>query len=115
MQFAFVLEYVKDVGEARRFYEDVLGLRAERAAPHFVQFDRFAIASDESMGGKDEPELYWVVDDAEASLQQLSAKAEIAMPLRQMPFGNVFTVKDPAGRPRYILEWAAQRPSRAVG
>jgi predicted enzyme related to lactoylglutathione lyase len=114
MQFAFVLEYVRDVDAARRFYEGVLGLKAERYAPNFVQYDRFALASDESLGGNNEPELYWVVDDADAALRELSAKAEVAMPLRQMPFGKVFAVKDPAGRPRYVLEFAAQRPSQAV-
>jgi hypothetical protein len=55
-----------------------------------------------------------VVDDAEAALRDLSAKADVAMPLRQLPFGDVLAVKDPAGRPRYVLEWAAQRPSQTV-
>jgi catechol 2,3-dioxygenase-like lactoylglutathione lyase family enzyme len=114
MDFAFVIEYVPDVDAARRFYEAVLGLKAQRYAPNFVQYDHFALTSDEPLGGRDEPELYWVVDDAEAALRELSTKAEVAMPFRQLPFGKVFAVKDPAGRPRYLLEWAAQRPSQTV-
>src|SRR5512143_1152532 len=94
--FAFVLEYVTDVEAARRFYTDVLGLEVERYHPAFVQFDRFAVASDESMTGSREPELYWVVEDAEAAFRELSGKAEVTMPLKQMPFGKVFAIKDPA-------------------
>ena len=29
-----------------------------------------------------------------------------------MPFGKVFAVNDPDGRPRYLLELARERPSR---
>jgi len=114
LAFGFVLEYVPDVAAATRFYVDVLGLKVEREHPTFVQFDRFAIASDESMGGRGEPELYWLVDDAEAAFRELGGQAEVVMPLRTMPFGKVFAVGDPAGRPRYLLEFARDRPSRPV-
>jgi catechol 2,3-dioxygenase-like lactoylglutathione lyase family enzyme len=113
-QFGFVLEYVTDVEAAKRFYVDVLGLEVERYHPTFVQFKNFAIASDESLGGRGEPELYWLVDDAEAAFRDLSSKAEVSLPLKQMPFGKVFAIKDPAGRPRYLLELARDRPSRPV-
>jgi catechol 2,3-dioxygenase-like lactoylglutathione lyase family enzyme len=113
-RFGFVLEYVKDIEAAKRFYVDVLGLTVERTHPTFVQFDRFAIASDESLGGRDEPEIYWLVDDADAAFRELSAKAEVSLPLKEMPFGKVFAVKDPAGRPRYLLELARNRPSQPV-
>jgi catechol 2,3-dioxygenase-like lactoylglutathione lyase family enzyme len=113
-QFGFVLEYVTDVEAAKRFYVDVLGLEVERYHPTFVQFKNFAIASDESLGGRGEPELYWLVDDAEAAFRDLSPKAEVSLPLKQMPFGKVFAIKDPAGRPRYLLELARDRPSRPV-
>ena len=113
-RFGFVVEYVADIEAAKRFYIDVLGLQIERAAPTFVQFGSFAIASDESLGGRGEPELYWLVDDAEAAFRDLSQKAEVSVPLQQMPFGKVFAVKDPAGRPRFLLELAADRPSQPV-
>ena len=79
-----------------------------------MQFEHFAIASDESMSGTGEPELYWLVDDADAAFGELSQQAEVTMPVTQQPFGKVFGIKDPSGRPRYILEFARERPSAAV-
>lgn len=112
-QFGFVLEYVDDVEAAKRFYVEVLGLDVERQHPTFVQFKSFAIASDESMtGSRDNAELYWLVDDAEADFGELSRKAEVSLPLTQKTFGKVFAVKDPAGRPRYLVELAKNRPSQ---
>ncbi|HET8630782.1 MAG TPA: VOC family protein [Thermomicrobiales bacterium] len=118
-RFGFALEYVSDVEAVKRFYVDVLGLAVEREHPTFVQFkDRaganFAIASDESLGGRGELELYWLVDDAEVAFRELSGKAEVVVPLREMPFGKVFGINDPAGQPRYLLEFARERPSRPV-
>jgi len=118
-RFGFALEYVSDIAAATRFYVDVLGFEIERTHPTFVQFkdqggSHFAIASDESMGGRGDEELYWIVDDAEAAFQEISPKTEISLPLKQMPFGKVFGVKDPAGRPRYLIEFAQARPSQAV-
>jgi catechol 2,3-dioxygenase-like lactoylglutathione lyase family enzyme len=113
-QFGFVLEYVPDIEAAKRFYVEVLGLEVERYHPTFVQFKNFAIASDESMGGRGEPELYWLVTDAEAAFNDLSQKAEVSLPLKQMPFGKVFGTKDPTGRPRYLLELAQDRPSQRM-
>ncbi len=113
-KFGFVLEYVTDVEAAKTFYTDVLGLTVERYHPTYVQFEHFAIASDESLSGTRAPEVYWLVDDAEAAFAELTRKAEVIMPLKPMPFGKVFAVKDPAGQPLYLLEFAANRPSRPV-
>ena len=117
--FGFALEYVPDVEEAKRFYVDVMGLEVDREHPTFVQFkdgagSYFAVASDEPIGGSGELELYWLVEDAEAAYRDLSAKAEVTTPLKQMPFGKVFGVKGPAGQPRYLVELARDRPSRPV-
>jgi catechol 2,3-dioxygenase-like lactoylglutathione lyase family enzyme len=116
-QFGFAVAYVSDIEASKRFYVDVLGLQVERDHPAFVQFkDRagsyFAIASDESMDGRGNLELYWLVDDAEAVSRDLAQKTEITLPLKQMPFGKVVGVKDPSGHPRYLLELARERPSR---
>lgn len=108
----FVVEYVADIEEAKRFYVDVLGLKMERYHPTFIQFGTFAIANDQSMSGSRDPELYWLVDDAEEAFRELSQKAEVVAPLHRMPFGRVFSVKEPGGRPRYLLELARDRPSR---
>ncbi len=111
-RFGFIVEYTKDIEAAKRFYTDVLGLEVQRAHPTFVQFDTFALASDAPVGGNGEPELYWLVEDAEGAFRELSGKAEVTVPLKQMPFGKVFAIKDPAGRPRYLLELAKDRPSQ---
>ena len=111
-RFGFVVEYVKDVETAKRFYTDILGLEVERYHPTYVQFDSFAIAGDQPMAGDGQPELYWLVDDAESTFNDLSKKAEISLPLEQKPFGKVFGIKDPDGRPRYLLELAKDRPSQ---
>jgi predicted enzyme related to lactoylglutathione lyase len=115
-RFAFALEYVDDVQPMKRFCTEVLGLQVEREAPTFVQFKdaAFAIASDESMTDSRDPELWWVVDNAEAALSEISARAEVSMPLRQMPFGTCFGVKDPSGQRHYLLEFARTRPSQSV-
>jgi catechol 2,3-dioxygenase-like lactoylglutathione lyase family enzyme len=117
--FAFALEYVDDIEAAKRFYVEVLGLQVEREAPVFVQFQdsagiRYAIASDESLSGSRGLELYWLVDDAEAACSLLSQRAELCIPLRQMAFGKVFAVKDPAGQPQFFVEFAQSRPSHTV-
>ncbi len=112
--FGFVIQYVRDVEASRRFYEDVVGLKAEREAPTFVQFGQFAIAADEAMGDGREDDLYWLVDDATAAEAELRTKAVVRVPLKQMPFGKVFGVADPNGRTRYLLELAKDRPSRPV-
>ncbi len=112
--FGFILEYVNDIEAAKRFYTDVIGLEVERYHPTYVQFQNFAIANDESLSGNREPEVYWLVDDAQAAFDALSPKAEILFPLKQLPFGKVFAIKDPAGRPLYLLEFAQNRPSQAA-
>ena len=119
--FGFALEYVPDVQSAKHFFVDVLGLEVERDHPTFVQFSdsrgaRYAIASDERMNpGEDGvPELWWVVDNVQAAFQEMSARAEVSMPPRQMPFGTCFGIKDPTGQVHYLLEFAEQRPSQQV-
>jgi predicted enzyme related to lactoylglutathione lyase len=117
--FGFALEYVSDVQAAKQFFTDVLGLTVERDHPTFVQFKAsngaaYAIASDEPMDKGDAPELWWVVDNASSAFETMSKRAEVAMPMRQMPFGMCFGIKDPAGQVHYVLEFAQQRPSQAV-
>ena len=110
-QFGLVVEYVKDIEVAKRFYVDVIGMEVEREAPNYVQFGQFAIASDQPLAGKGDPELYWFVTNAEAAYSELSKKAEVSLPLTQQPFGRVFGVKDTEGRTCFLLELAQQRPS----
>ncbi len=111
-QFGLVVTYVDDLASAKRFYTETLGLRVEREAPTFIQFEHFALATDESMDGLRNAELYWLVSDAEAACAEIGRKATICMPLRTLPFGKVFGVRDPSGKPRYLLQLASARPSR---
>ncbi|HTW68008.1 MAG TPA: VOC family protein [Bryobacteraceae bacterium] len=113
-QFGLAVQYVTDIESAKRFYVDVLGLEVQRQAPDFIQFQNFAIAGDAPLGGHGEPELFWLVDDAEAAFQEMSKKADVSLPLKQQPFGKVFGIKDPAGHPCYVLELARHRPSKPV-
>jgi predicted enzyme related to lactoylglutathione lyase len=113
-RFGFIVEYVTDIEAAKRFYVEALGLEVERQSPVYVQFNHFALASDESLSGSREPEVYWLVDDVEAAFNAISPKAEVIVPLKQMPFGKVFGIKDPAGQPLYLLEFAQNRPSQPV-
>jgi catechol 2,3-dioxygenase-like lactoylglutathione lyase family enzyme len=113
-RFGFVVVYVKDIAASKRFYADVLGLRVEREAPTFIQFEHFALAADERLTGGREPEIYWLVDDAEAAERELRGKATIDPPLAQKPFGKVFGVRDPDGGTRLLLEFARSRPSQPV-
>jgi catechol 2,3-dioxygenase-like lactoylglutathione lyase family enzyme len=118
-RFAFAIEYTKDVEQTKRFFTDVLGLQVDRDHPTFVQFkdangSAYAIAGDEPMATADEPELWWTVDNAEAACAEMSNHAELVMPLRDMPFGKCFGLKDPAGQVHYLLEFAPQRPSQQV-
>jgi catechol 2,3-dioxygenase-like lactoylglutathione lyase family enzyme len=115
-KFGFAVEYVSDIEAAKRFYEGVLGLEVERTHPTFVQFAHFAISSEKSLTGGRETELYWLVEDAEAALSELSKHVEITLPMKQMPFGKVFGIKGASagGEPRYLLELAANRPSKSV-
>jgi catechol 2,3-dioxygenase-like lactoylglutathione lyase family enzyme len=119
-RFGFALEYVSDIETTRRFFVDVLGLEVDRDSPTFVQFKAqdgasYAIASDQPMDTTSGPELWWVVDDAEAAFSEMSSRAQVSMPLRQMPFGTCFGIKDPAGQVHYLLEFARERPSVQVG
>ncbi|HEY0332718.1 MAG TPA: VOC family protein [Stenotrophomonas sp.] len=113
-KFGFVVEYVRDIDASVRFYTDVLGLQVQRQHPSFVQFDTFALASDEPMGGGERVELYWLVDDIEAAQREIAALTAITMPLKPLPFGRVFGIRDPEGHERYVLELARHRPSTAV-
>jgi predicted enzyme related to lactoylglutathione lyase len=118
-RFGFVVEYVDDVATAKSFYTDVLGLTIDRESPEFIQFVdpagvNHAIASDQSLLGGRDPEMYWVVDDATALFDRLASKADVSFPLTTKPFGTVFGLKDPAGQTQFFIEFVRERPSQAV-
>jgi len=119
--FAFALEYTSDLAAARRFFTEVLGLEVDREAPNFVQFKAgngasYALASDQPLDPTQNgaPELWWQVQDANAAFREMSAHAEVTVPLTEKPFGTCFGIKDPTGQIHYVLQFAAARPSQAV-
>ena len=73
-RFGFIVEYVKNIEASKRFYVEVLGLGVEREHPTYVQFETFAIATDEPMGGEAEQEIYWLVNDADTAFSSLSLR-----------------------------------------
>lgn len=113
-KFGFLVEYVRDMEAAKRFYTEVLGLEPQRVHPSFVQFESFAIASDAPLDKNVHREVYWLVDDAESAFARLSAQTQVTLPLTAKPFGKVFGIRAPSGEPIYVLQLAAERPSRTV-
>ncbi|WP_419782809.1 VOC family protein [Malaciobacter marinus] len=113
-KFGFVVEYVKDINIAKKFYVETMNLDIQREHPNYIQFDTFAIATDEPMGAETKQEIYWLVNDIDNVFDFLSQKAEICLPMQEVPFGKVFGVRDPDGFPCYILELATKRPSKKI-
>ncbi len=106
----FVMMHVPDVTAARDFYRDKLGCAVEADQPGFVQFrqtERGAAFALGQEGHGDPVELWWYVDDADATSWELAARGvEIVEPPHDMPFGRVFSIKEPAGATLYMLQLA---------
>lgn len=116
-RYSMTVEYVPDIAEAKRFYTDVLGLEIEREAPTFVQFRdvagvHYAVANDEPLSDGQAREIYWLTDDANQAHADLAKRGIPTTPVREMPFGKVFSITDPAGQPNFLIEFATQRPSQ---
>ncbi len=108
----FVMVHVPDVQKARTFYTEKMGFVVEDEQPDFVQFKApqgatFAIAK-----GAVTPtvegegiELWWFVDDADATYAELAAKdVQVGRQPIDEPFGRTFSLKDPAGNTLYMLQ-----------
>lgn len=108
----FVMMHVPDVATARDFYRDTLGCAVEAENPGFVQFvptERGAAFALGQEGHGDPVELWWYVDDADATHRELAARGvRIVEPPHDMPFGRVFSIKEPAGATLYMLQLAQQ-------
>lgn len=113
LKFGFAVANVKNIAQSKRFHTEVLGLKVQREAPNYVQFESFAIASD-NPEATTPIELYWLTDDADAAHRELTARGATCTPVAAKPFGKVFSAKDPDGGERFILQLAATRPSKAV-
>jgi predicted enzyme related to lactoylglutathione lyase len=103
----FVVIHVPEVPAVEDFYINTLGLTVADRNPGFLQLapDGGATVALGQAPGRDHIELWWYVDDAEATLATLRARGvEIAQPIADMPFGRTFAIKDPAGTTLYLLQ-----------
>jgi predicted enzyme related to lactoylglutathione lyase len=111
----FVLLHVTDIEKATAFYTEKFGLVIEAQQPGFVQFKQpmgqgaaFALSSEGDGTPVQNVELWWFVDDADATYADLVAKdVSVAQPLKDEPFGRTFAIKDPSGNTLYIMKLAA--------
>ena len=106
----FIVRHVQDVAAARAFYTEKLGFEVADEGPGFVQFaapNGAALLLSQETGNPDDLpiELWWVVDDADATAADLAAKGiEIAVPLKDEPFGRTFAIKDATGGLCHLLQ-----------
>lgn len=110
----FVLLHVTDSKEATAFYTEKLGLAIELQQGSFVQFKQpmgqgasFAISQEGDGRPIQNVELWWYVDDADATYADLVAKdVPVVQQLKDEPFGRTFAIKDPSGNTLYIMRLA---------
>ncbi|HZS77590.1 MAG TPA: VOC family protein [Ktedonobacteraceae bacterium] len=111
-QLDFVMLYATNFEEAVNFYTQKLDMEIDDQAPGFVQFKRyddkgavFALTAQGDGTPVHNAELWWLVDNADATHDDLVAKGiEIAEPLQDQPFGRTFAIKDPAGNTLYMMQ-----------
>ncbi|QBD76135.1 hypothetical protein EPA93_08980 [Ktedonosporobacter rubrisoli] len=112
----FVLAHVPSIAAVLPFYTEKLGFEVELQMPDFVQFKQpngqgasYALSAEGPAEPKSSTELWWFVDDVEASLAQLQAReVPIVEGIADMPFGRTLTIADPAGNKLYLLQLAQQ-------
>ena len=108
----FVIVHVPNLAEARAFYTEKLGLTVTAEQPGFVQFAQpggsgatFALGEAAAATPAADPELWWYVDNADATYAALAkAGVTIAGEPKDEPFGRAFSIKDPAGNTVYLLQ-----------
>ena len=108
----FVMLHVPDVEKARAFYHEKLGLSIEDEQPDFVQFKQpgghgatFALGKGEDASILQGAELWWFVDNADATCAAFSSQdVEIVTRPHDEPFGRAFAIKDPAGHTIHMLQ-----------
>src|SRR5713101_7744720 len=99
----FVMLHVPDIEQARAFYTEKLGFVVEDRQPTFVQFKQhagmgaiFALEQDPGVAPHQGVELWWMVDNADATYATLLSKdVETVSQPSDEPFGRAFTIKDP--------------------
>jgi predicted enzyme related to lactoylglutathione lyase len=110
----FVLAHVPSIAEVLPFYTEKLGFEVETQVPGFVQFKQpngqgasYALSEEGNVEPKSSTELWWFVDDAEATRAQLLARdIRLVEDLADQPFGRTLTIADPVGNKIYLLQLA---------
>jgi lactoylglutathione lyase len=100
----FVMLHVPNIEQARPFYTEKMGFSIEDQQPGFVQFKQhegmgaiFALQEDSGIAPHEGVELWWMVDNADATYTSLvSQDVEIVSQPSDQPFGRAFIIKDPA-------------------
>ena len=108
----FVILHIPDVQQVRAFYIEKLGFEVEDEQPDFIQFKAQQGATLALSKGDPKPtsegegiELWWFVDDADATYAELTAKnVRIGREPIDEPFGRTFSIIDPAGNSLYMLQ-----------
>jgi predicted enzyme related to lactoylglutathione lyase len=108
---SFIIMHVPNVNAARTFYTERLGFQVQDEQPGFVQFASTGGATlalaEQGAGGL--TELWWFVDDADATHEDLKTRGvEIVSPPKDEPFGRALAIKDTAGNTLYLLQLATQ-------
>jgi lactoylglutathione lyase len=101
----FVMLHVPNIVQARTFYTEKMGFAVEDQQPGFVQFKKlgelgaiFALQEDKEVAPYNGVELWWIVDNADATYASLvSHDVEIMSRPTDEPFGRAFSIKDPTG------------------
>lgn len=108
----FVLAHVPSIAAVLPFYTEKLGFEIEDQLPGFIQFKQpngqgaaYALSEEGQVEPRSSVELWWFVDDAEATLAQLQARdVPIVEGLADQPFGRTLAIQDPAGNKIYLLQ-----------
>src|SRR5262249_6446688 len=99
----FVVVHIKDTAVARSFYTEKLHYTVVDESPDFIQLDAgngatLALQQDDQAAPTTSIELWWQVADVDATHATLVERhAEIAVSPKDMPFGRIFSLKDPDG------------------
>jgi lactoylglutathione lyase len=112
----FVIAHVPSIAGVLPFYTEKLGFEIETQMPGFVQFKQphgqgatYALSEEGPVKPDTSLELWWFVDDAEASQAKLRfLDIPIVQPLTDEPFGRTLAIQDPAGNKLYLLQPAQQ-------
>lgn len=113
----FILVHVNDISKVLPFYTEKLGFEIEDQQPGFVQFKQplgtgavLALSQEGENTPSQQVELWWLVDDADATHAELAAKdVSIVEPLQDQPFGRTFAIQDPLGNRLYMMKLAYQQ------